>query len=479
MRTKIYPLLFSALFCAYGAHSQVIINEFSAANLDGLTDGYGEQEDWIELYNAGSQTVNLEGFYLSDVLDNPDKWAFPAGATIGAGEHLIVFASDRDAFDGLNYHAGFKITQTQQEYLVLSDPALTLLDAVQIEKPNQANHSRGRVADGASEWGIFLNPTPGAPNANAYNEYAEKPFFNQPPGFYNAPVEVALTAPAGTTIRYTLNGAEPTTSSPVYANPILISQTTVVKAKVFTSDSSTPASFIEANTYFIAENHTIPVLSVAGTDLQQLFDGQQFDPRGSFEYFDKGELIDEAYGSFNKHGNDSWAYAQRGVDYITRDQMGYKSSLDHQVFPTKDRNNFQRLILKPAANDNFPFQNGAHIRDAYVHTLSQRADMELDERTYEPCVVYLNGQYWGVYEIREKVDDPDFTRQYYDQGEKWLDFIKTWGGTWEEYGSRDDWDALHNFVTSNNMADDANYAYVKERLNVLSLIDYMILNTRS
>ncbi len=58
-----------------------------------------------------------------------------------------------------------------------------------------------------------------------------------------------------------------------------------------------------------------------------------------------------------------------------------------------------------------------------------QAEMEMDERTYEPCVLYVNGQYWGVYEIREKVDDHDYTSFYYDQGEKWIDFIKTWGGT--------------------------------------------------
>ena len=65
------------------------------------------------------------------------------------------------------------------------------------------------------------------------------------------------------------------------------------------------------------------------------------------------------------------------------------------------------MILKPAASDNYSFEDGAHIRDAFVHTLSIRADMKLDERTWRPCVVYLNGQYWGVYEIREKADDHD------------------------------------------------------------------------
>ncbi len=476
MRFKFYSL-FLLFFFGQILHSQVIINEFSAANMDGITDNYGEREDWIELYNAGNQTVNLAGYWLSDNPDNPDKWAIPAGVTIEPGEHLLIFASDRDEFSGGILHAGYKITQTQQEYIVLADPQQNLLDVVQITVPNQVNHSTGRVEDGDIAWGIFQNPSPGAPNGNARTGYAPKPTFNLSAGFYTGSISLSIGGPAGSTIRYTLNGAEPTTSSTLYSAPINIGQTTVVKARVFSSDPDLLPSFTEANTYFINVNHTVPVLSVAGTDLADLFNGNQFEPRGSFEYFDNGELIDEAYGEFNKHGNDSWAYNQRGVDYITRDQMGYTSSISHQIFPTKDRDNFQRLILKPAANDNYPAIGGAHIRDAYVHTLSQRASMELDERTYEPCVLYLNGQYWGVYEIREKVDDSDFTRHYYDQGEKWLDFIKTWGGTWEEYGSRADWDNLHNFITTNDMSIPANYNVVKDQLNVLSLIDYMILNT--
>ena len=89
------------------------------------------------------------------------------------------------------------------------------------------------------------------------------------------------------------------------------------------------------------------------------------------------------------------------------------------------------MILKCAANDNYPFSygsSGAHIRDAYVQSLSQVANLKLDERSYEPCILYLNGNYWGLYEIREKVDDLDFTEYYYDQDS--VEFLKTWGGTW-------------------------------------------------
>ena len=149
-------------------------------------------------------------------------------------------------------------------------------------------------------------------------------------------------------------------------------------------------------------------------------------PVGSFEIFDQnGLLIDEAVGEFNKHGNDSWAYAQRGVDYIIRDQYGYNYAINDKLFTTKNRDSFQRLILKAAANDNYPFTFGqpAHIRDSYVHSLSQIGDLRMDERSHDRAF-YINGEYWGVYDVREKVDDLDFLDYYYDQGKVML-ILKT------------------------------------------------------
>ena len=134
-----------------------------------------------------------------------------------------------------------------------------------------------------------------------------------------------------------------------------------------------------------------------------------------------------------------------------RDQFGYNYAVNDKIFETKDRDSFQRLIVKAAANDNFSFEDGAHIRDQYVHHLSQLADLRMDERSYAPCIVYLNGEYWGVYDIREKADDHDFTDYYYDQSKNDLQFLKTWGATWSEYGgpqAQTDWDAIKNYNTT-------------------------------
>ncbi|MCX6295518.1 MAG: CotH kinase family protein, partial [Bacteroidetes bacterium] len=132
-------------------------------------------------------------------------------------------------------------------------------------------------------------------------------------------------------------------------------------------------------------------------------------------------------------------------------------------------------------NDNYPFESGgAHIRDSYVHTLSQRGNLHLDERTWAPAILYVNGQYWGVYDVREKIDDSDFTDYYYNQSASDDQYLMTWGGTWEQYGTPNAlpaWNSLRAYITGNSMAVPANYAHVDSLYNVKSLADYIILNS--
>ncbi len=477
-------LLLMASFSQLDA--QVLINEFSAANYSDFTDNYGENEDWIELYNAGASSVSLNGHYLSDKLDNPTKWTFPNGTSIAAGEHMVIFASGRDVTSGGNLHTNFKLTQTKgSEVILLSDPSEAPIALYELNAPNKVNESTGRISDGDANWGIMENPTPGNPNTNVKQFYATQPDSSPDPGLFTGSVDVTLSSPdPGVSIRYTTNGADPTAGSTLYAGPITLTETTVIRAIAINPDPDIPNSFIETSTYFVDDVHSIPVVSISGgSGIANLFGGDQSNPDTTFELFDENQVfLDESSGESNKHGNDSWAYDQRGIDYIARDQFGYGHAVEHEIFGTTDRDKFQRLMLKAAANDNYPESDGAHIRDAYLHELSQRANMDMDERSNEPCIVYLNGEYWGVYEMREKVDDIDYTKYYYDQDEGDVQFIKTWGWTWEEYGSPqalNEWNNLHNYIVSNDMSNDANYEYVEERLNVLSLIDYIILNTHA
>lgn len=480
----ILPLI-CCFFIFEPVNAQVTINEYSAANTSTVADNFGEYNDWVELYNAGSSSVTLTGYHMSDKASNPTKYTFPSGTTIAPGGFLRVICSGRDLVSSGWYHTNFKLTQCAPEQIVFADAAGTILDSLTMRR-NQTDHSWGRTVDGGAQWSVFMTPTLGSTNSaqTAYQPYATKPVFSVQAGFYPGSQNLTITTPdPNITIHYTTNGYEPATSDPVYSGPISITSTEVVRARCFSSTATVPASFIESNTYFINDAHGVAVLSIYGDGVMTLMNGSwSAEPTTGLEYFDKsGTFRTEVTGTTNKHGNDSWAYDQRGIDFVSHDQMGYNDGLHWKLFHRKNRQNFQRIIIKAAANDNYPAENGgAHIRDAYVHDLSQNAHLNLDERSYEPCVLYVNGQYWGVYEIREKVDDADFTDHYYGQDENHLQYLKTWGGTWSEYGgpqAQTDWNNFVTFVTSNNMATASNWAYVDSVYNWKSLCDYIILNS--
>ncbi len=465
------------LFFAQKIDAQVVINEVCAANLNGGMGAGTAQEDWFELYNTGSVAVDLSGWFLSDNPAKPQKWAIPAGQSIAAGAYRVVVCSGADGVAGNILYPNFKITQTEGESVVLTRPNGTQADLFTFVIPNQTGHSYGRAPNGSNIWKIFTAPTPAAANGNtSFVGYTAPVLASVEAGFFASSTSVSLSGPAGATIRYTTDGSEPTAAATTYAGPINMSATTVLKARAFSSSSTELPGFVLCNTYFINANHTVPVVSVSGNNVDELFNGTQSFPGGAFEYFEGNVLRTEGYGELNEHGNDSWAYPQRGVDWITRDQMGYANDLEHKFFQERTRTKFQRLILKAAASDNYPFEGGAHIRDPFIHTLAIRGGLKVDARTSKSCVVYVNGEYWGVYDLREKVDDHDYTEYYYDQGEKDIDYIKTWGGTWAEYGSISDWNTLKNYILGNSMAVQSNYDYAISQLNPLSLIDYVLIN---
>jgi hypothetical protein len=466
----------------------LMINEYSASNRN-FNDGFGRNEDWIELYNSSPDTYfNLGGYHLSNNVENPTKWQIQSGV-IPPNSRVLVFCSNRNISSGTVLHAGFDLTQTDADHVVLADPAGNIIESHEMFV-TQTNQSYGRTTNGAATWSVFTTPTPGLSNANGFSGYSTKPTFSVAPGKYPGPITVSLSsAGANEQIRYTTNGATPTITSTLYSGPVSVVQSTVVRARTFSTTPGILPGFIETNTYFINENSSLPVVSISGdANLLQLLDGNQNEPTGYFEYFESnGTFVDETMGDFDKHGNDSWAYNQRGIDFIARDDHGYKRRLEHKFFNTSDRTNFRRLILKAAGSDNFPGQTGgAHFRDVFVQTISQDADLELDERRTTFISLFVNGQYWGVYDLREKVDDNQYTDYYYDQdytyrdSDDYIQYIKTWGATFPEFGNQpavDAWESLTDFVQNNDMSVEANYNYVDSQLNIDSLIDYFVLNS--
>ena len=471
------------LFGIKYSFAQIVINEYSCSNFTTVTDNFGANEDWIELFNTTGAAISLNGYYLSDKSSNPTKWQF-TGGTIPANGTIIVWASKNDLSAGPNFHTNFSLTQTKPEEIVLSNPTGTIIDQL-ILNPALADHSRGRTTNGAATWSVFTTPTPNAANTGGQTNYVATPVFNLAPGNYAGPQNITITCSTPSSeIRYTTDGSEPTVSSTLYAGPINITITTLFKARAFSSIGA-PASFIETNTYFINLNTTLNIVSLGSFDTETLVvNGGGGGPvhYTTYEYFTpSGSFLYEVDGEVNAHGNDSWAYDQRGVDFVCEDRYGYSYAITSPIFDPliTDRDEFDRVILKAAASDNYPFGPSAscHIRDAFTHTLSQNAHLETDERTNHSCIVYLNGKYWGVYEIRERMSHAGYTDYYYNQDKDNIDLLRFWGGLVIQYGTNTDWNALYAYIMANDLSIQANYDYVDSLLNIKNIIDYTILNT--
>ena len=184
--------------------------------MNGPTDAFGSTEDWIEIYNPTGAAVDISGFFISDKSGNPLKWTVPAGVSVPAGGYQMVFCSKRDTYTGGELHPSFSLTQTKNEWIILSNNLGNIIDSIHIVNMTKEDHSVGRSSNGALDWKLFTTPTPGAANIGAVDFYTPAPVMDLAPGFHAGQQTVTITCPdAGATIHYTLDGSTPTGLSAV------------------------------------------------------------------------------------------------------------------------------------------------------------------------------------------------------------------------------------------------------------------------
>ncbi len=189
----------------------VVINEIITSNSTVITDEDGSYEDWVELYNTGTEAINLEGYGLTDLSSNPYQWVFPA-YWIEPGEHLLVWCSDKNRTD-INFplHTNFKIS-SGGETITLTKPNGDVEDSYAAVILPQ-NFTYGRQTDGAAVFVYFSVPTPGATNntSTGYTDVLQTPTFSVNGGFYTESFNLTISHPdPEVTIVYTTDGSDPT-----------------------------------------------------------------------------------------------------------------------------------------------------------------------------------------------------------------------------------------------------------------------------
>lgn len=178
--------------------------------------------DWIELKNTSATTVDLTGWMLTDSAATPAKWLFPGGTSIAAGGYLVVACSGRNTTavsPGGMLHTNFSLN-SKGEYIALRD-ANGVLQSVLSPVPDQDPFHTWGLDAGSGQYRYLDVATPGAANvAGTATDITSEVNFDKPTGFHPSPLTVALsTNTPGSTIRYTLDGSDPTSTSTLYTGP--------------------------------------------------------------------------------------------------------------------------------------------------------------------------------------------------------------------------------------------------------------------
>ncbi|MEM8558279.1 MAG: CotH kinase family protein [Bacteroidota bacterium] len=460
------------------AQPRIFVNEFLASNTTVIADpDFGDFADWIELYNAEPDAVDLGGYTLTDDLDLPSRWRFPEGTVIPAGGFLLVWADD----ESTGLHTDFKLS-AGGEQIGLYAPDGTVVDTLTYGEQT-TDISLGRSPDGSPTFRFFETPTPGAPNVtDPSGGIAEAPTSSLAGGFYAGPQTVTLTAASGATIRYTRDGTPPTEDSPVYTAPLTFTETGVLRAVAFQPDRL--PSPVVTRTLFIDEAVTVPVVSLV-TDPANFFSdtsgiyvegtngipgrcrndpvnwNQDWERPVHVAFYEPdGTLGFEQGMGVQIFGGCSRIYPQKSLTLRARARYG-ASKVDYRVFPDLDIDEFDDLVLRSSAQDWWRTM----FRDAAIQTM---AEGDLDKQAYRPAIVFLNGDYWGIHNLREKLNE-DYVAAHYDIDKDEVELLDG-----DPRGDSPHYDALLDYLVANDISQAQHFAYVQTQMDVDAYLDYLI-----
>jgi hypothetical protein len=392
---------------------QVIISEFLADNDTGLRDEDADRSDWIELYNSGSEPVNLEGWFLTDDAGDLAKWRFPS-VTLDIGHYLLVWASGKDRRDpGGALHTNFKLSK-DGSYLALVNAATNVVfDYSPAYPAQQEDISYGADVVSPDLRGYFNKPTPGGANVTSGPGFAPAPVFSFEGGVYtNNSLQIAITASSGQ-IRYTLDGTVPSGSSTLYSGPLTLTTSTTIKARVF-QNGLLPGTLV-AKSYFFIDNtlagfaSELPLM-IFSTSGRQIV--QSAGP-GEARTFASLAAVDTFRGRSSPVGS---------VDYLGQCELevrGQTSSgfpkqpynLELQDAARNDRNS--ELLGLPSGSDwalNNPYSDKPFLQNFLAFELHEKMGHYAVRRRFVEVFMNTSGgrisyprDYGGVYLLQEKI----------------------------------------------------------------------------
>ena len=481
--------------------SKVYISEAMSSNNSISLGDKQPFADWVEIVNYGDTPFDLSGYGLSDNINWPRKWQFPQGVSIWPGEHKVVILdkSKNTGTNAANLHASYALKRAGGETVTFSDPKGNVLDKILLPAlPTDISYGRASDREG---FFYFNAPTPGAANVGGFPGFAETPVLSAEGGLYDKDLTLALSAPDGSSIRYTTDGSMPSIDNGIdYTEPLNIQQTVVIRARAF-KPGLQPSQVVTAS-YIMKTYYSMPVVSLV-TDPDELWNEEKGmyasgagvdlasykyipfkNPTPTYRTF--GKIFRPGFAEMFDSGTRSVIFSQ-GVEFALIGQYSLdmpqksfkvkaKASLGKRYFEAKlfeDRpfEEYKSFVLRVSGNDCV----WTRIVDGVQSRLiDQIPDTTVIHQAWKPVIVYLNGQYWGHYNMRERVSRY-FVAQHEGIPLEKADNMTILEASWKNYfGSNKEYRAMIKRIKQSDPANNPDdLQYILDNVDVDNLFDFL------
>lgn len=492
------------LFLSAGSmRAQLVINEIMQSNVDCLMENNQYPDSWVELYNAGKATEKLSEYKLGETDQSGEAsslysaggggwgwgwgWGGSSDKEIKPGEFVLIFCDKESG----NQHVSFNL-ETDKGCTLFLFKNNKVVDQLpdSLKKMPAPNIAFGRKTNGGDEWGYQLKATPGASNTGKVVErkhILEDPVFSIPGRVFREGEELEVrisrpdSVPAATRIYYTTDGSEPTVSSKSVTNAITlnVSKSTVVRAKLICDGWLSPRSVTQS--YLCLDRDVNMAVISLTTDKKHFYDNstgilasgnvtdknkewrrplnvEVFDDKVSLESSVINQICETRVS-----GNWTRRFPLRTLAVYAKKRFGEKH-LKYEFFPElrPGLKKYKSLLFRNSGND-FPY---LYSRDAILQAQMAK-HVDVDWQAGRPAIIFINGEYKGMVNIRERSNDDGIYTNY--DGLEDIDMVENWGEL--KAGSQSHWNDFNNFKNSTHT-----YEQWSQKMDVEEFMNVMIAN---
>ncbi len=452
--------------------SPLILNEAMSGNTTLLQQSRTTYYDWIELKNQSNEPVSLVGYRLTDNLNKTFYCALP-DTTLAPGGLITLLCTGDTPLARSEYGQLALSLDAAQEQLYLIDSSGAVADTLTLSGTPYGG-SIGRLPGQNGQF-YFASPTPDKENQSGCRLVCVQPTASVEPGVYAGVSSLSVSLQADGDIYYTTNGDTPTARSLRYTAPIVIDQTTVIRAAA-AEDGKIISPAVTLN-YFLNTEHTLPIVAVTTDEANlyndtigilssvNLFNRNVVRPASVSFFSDEGSFTAEC--GLKLHGAGSRGRStKKSFKVVFRQKYG-QAQLDFPLFPDSDRTVFDSFLIRNGQDYSRSF-----IRDELLSKIAIAGTTELLVQNTRFCVFYLNGEYQGIYCIKEAYSSGFFAQKYGVNKES-VELQRGYLTTDSEF------QALIRYAQGHDLSQDEYYRYVEERVNLESLIDWSIYEAYS